>query len=117
MIQGGCPLGTGTGGPGYHFPDEFSPDLKHDSAGILSMANAGPGSNGSQFFITHLATSWLDGKHTIFWKILDQTDMDVVNTIEEDDIIERIEILDIVLPEETKEFVEKIKIAVESLVL
>lgn len=117
MIQGGCPLGTGTGGPGYNFADEFHPDLKHTSGGLLSMANAGPGTNGSQFFITHLETPRLDGRHTIFWKVVDQTDMDVVNTIQEDDLIERIEIHDITLPEETQEFVTTIKAAVQSLVL
>ena len=117
MIQGGCPLGTGTGGPGYNFADEFHPDLKHTSGGLLSMANAGPGTNGSQFFITHLETPRLDGRHTIFWKVVDQTDMDVVNTIQEDDLIERIEIHDITLPEETQEFVTTIKAAVQSLIL
>ena len=117
MIQGGCPLGTGTGGPGYNFADEFHPDLRHDEAGILSMANAGPGTNGSQFFITHLETSWLDGKHTVFGKVLDLTDMDVVNTIQEDDTIERIEIFDVTLPDETQEFADAIRVAVKSLVL
>ena len=117
MIQGGCPLGTGTWGPGYNFADEFSPDLKHTSGGLLSMANAWPGTNGSQFFITHIETPRLDNRHTIFWKVVDQTDMDVVNTIQEDDLIERIEIHDITLPEETQEFVTTIKAAVQSLIL
>lgn len=117
MIQGWCPLGTGTWGPGYNFADEFVSDLRHNSGGLLSMANAGPGTNGSQFFITHLETPRLDGRHTIFWKVVDQTDMDVVNMIQEDDIIERIEIHDVTLPDETKEFVETIKAAVKSLVL
>ena len=91
MIQGGCPLGTGTGNPGYKFDDEIHKDLKHDSPGILSMANAGPGTNGSQFFITHIPTPWLDGKHTVFGKTVDG--QSVVNSIAQDDIIESIEII------------------------
>jgi peptidyl-prolyl cis-trans isomerase B (cyclophilin B) len=90
MIQGGCPNGTGTGGPGYSFEDECREDLKHDKPGILSMANAGPNTNGSQFFITHVPTPWLDGKHTVFGTVIDQSDMKVVNSIKQGDRIESI---------------------------
>ncbi len=92
MIQGGCPLGTGTGGPGYQFEDEFCDDLRHDKKGILSMANAGPGTNGSQFFITHLETPWLDNKHTIFGEVISEEDMKVVNSIVQNDKILEIKI-------------------------
>ena len=92
MIQGGCPHGTGTGGPGYRFEDECSPAARHDAPGKLSMANAGPGTNGSQFFITHVATPWLDGKHTVFGEVLGDEDQAVVNAITGGDAIEAIEI-------------------------
>jgi FKBP-type peptidyl-prolyl cis-trans isomerase len=91
MVQGGCPLGTGTGGPGYNFPDEIDPSLKHEGPGALSMANAGPGTNGSQFFITHVATPWLDGKHTVFGHVV--SGQDVVNAIKTGDTIKTIEII------------------------
>jgi len=90
MIQGGCPMGTGTGGPGYKFEDECTPQLRHDKPGKLSMANAGPGTNGSQFFITHVATPWLDGKHTVFGEVLGADDQAVVDAIAMGDILESI---------------------------
>lgn len=92
MIQGGCPQGTGTGGPGYRFEDECRPDLKHDAPGKLSMANAGPGTNGSQFFITHVETPWLDGRHTVFGEVLGSEDQAVVDAIEMNDILESIDL-------------------------
>jgi len=94
MVQGGCPSGTGTGGPGYKFADECTPELKHDRPGILSMANAGPNTNGSQFFITHVPTDWLDGKHTVFGAVNGPEDQEVVNSISMGDTIQSIEILD-----------------------
>ncbi len=90
MVQGGCPQGTGTGGPGYRFEDEFDASLRHDKPGVLSMANAGPGTNGSQFFITHGATPWLDGKHTVFGEVLGDDDQNVVNAIKQGDSIEKV---------------------------
>lgn len=92
MIQGGCPNGDGRGGPGYNFEDEFNNELKHDTGGKLSMANAGPNTNGSQFFITHTATPWLDGKHTVFGAVQSESDQDIVNSIEQGDIINEIKI-------------------------
>jgi len=92
MVQGGCPLGSGTGGPGYRFEDECHRDRKHDRPGILSMANSGPGSNGSQFFITHVETPWLDGRHTVFGAVLSADDQSVVNAIRQGDAIESLRV-------------------------
>lgn len=95
MIQGGDPTGSGSGGPGYKFADEAAAlKLKHDSPGVLSMANAGPNTNGSQFFITHVVTDWLNGKHAVFGKVADDTSQQVVNAIEQGDIINTVEIVE-----------------------
>jgi peptidyl-prolyl cis-trans isomerase B (cyclophilin B) len=90
MVQGGCPEGSGRGGPGYRFEDEFDATLRHDKPGVLSMANAGPGSNGSQFFITHGPTPWLDGKHSVFGSVVGAEDQAVVDAIVQGDRIDKV---------------------------
>lgn len=104
MIQGGCPLGNGTGGPGYKFEDEFVPTLIHDRPGLLSMANAGPNTNGSQFFITHVPTPWLNGKHTVFGCVMGKEDMAVVNSVVKGDAL-----ISVRIDGDTKALMEKAK--------
>ncbi|MCE9591900.1 MAG: peptidylprolyl isomerase [Planctomycetes bacterium] len=94
MIQGGDPLGTGTGGPGYRFADEFNPELTFDRPYLLAMANAGPGTNGSQFFITHVPTPWLDRKHSVFGQVVDKASQDVVNAIRQGDVMKTVTVSD-----------------------
>ncbi len=103
MVQGGCPDGMGTGGPGYNFEDEFVSSLRHDGPGVLSMANAGPGTNGSQFFITHLQTPWLDDNHTVFGKVISEDDQAVIDAIEGNDKIESI-----IIEGDAKELLDKV---------
>ncbi len=109
MVQGGCPDGLGTGGPGYKFEDEFVPGLRHDRPGILSMANAGPKTNGSQFFITHVPTDWLDGKHTVFGSVITNGDMEVVNSIRQGD-----RMTSVTIQGDTTELLEKISSKLKS---
>jgi peptidyl-prolyl cis-trans isomerase B (cyclophilin B) len=116
MIQGGCPFGDGRGGPGYKFQDEFVRELRHSKPGILSMANAGPQTNGSQFFITHVPTPWLDGKHTVFGEVLSEADQGVVNKIAQGDKIKSISIEGDVteLMESIKPIIEKWNAALDA---
>ncbi len=111
MIQGGDPTGTGSGGPGYKFIDEFKEGVVFDKSGILAMANAGPNTNGSQFFITHVPTDWLNYRHTIFGEVIDDNDQKVVDSIEQGDSIENIEIIGDIskLYEQNKEFYESVR--------
>lgn len=109
MIQGGCPQGRGTGGPGYRFEDEFDASLRHDRPGRLSMANAGPGTNGSQFFITHVPTPWLDDAHSIFGQVKDAEDQAVVDAIAQGDKIESVTVsgdVDVVLDAQSERVAE-----------
>jgi len=108
MVQGGCPQGSGTGGPGYRFEDECSPQARHDAPGKLSMANAGPGTNGSQFFITHVETGWLDGKHTVFGELVDADDQAVIDAIAMGDTIEKVTVegVDAVLEQQSDRIAE-----------
>ena len=118
MIQGGCPIGTGTGDPGYKFKDEFHQDLKHDRPGILSMANSGPNSNGSQFFITHLETPWLDKKHSVFGAVADDKSQSIVNAIEQNDSIKEIDIVgEMDIDDDLKEMIDDWNGVLETIML
>jgi peptidyl-prolyl cis-trans isomerase B (cyclophilin B) len=108
MIQGGCPLGDGRGGPGYKFPDEFVTELRHSKPGIFSMANSGPQTNGSQFFITHVATPWLDGKHTVFGEVISDADQKVVNQIAQGD-----KIISVTIEGDVSELMENVSLMIE----
>jgi len=104
MIQGGCPFGDGRGGPGYKFHDEFVKELRHSKPGIFSMANSGPQTNGSQFFITHVATPWLDGKHTVFGEVVSDADQKIVNQIAQGD-----KIISVTFEGDIAELIESVK--------
>lgn len=108
MIQGGCPSGDGRGGPGYNFPDEFVTELRHSKPGIFSMANSGPQTNGSQFFITHVATPWLDGKHTVFGEVVSDADQKVVNQIAQGD-----KIISVTIEGDVSELMENVSLMIE----
>jgi peptidyl-prolyl cis-trans isomerase B (cyclophilin B) len=108
MIQGGCPFGDGRGGPGYKFPDEFVKELRHSKHGIFSMANAGPQTNGSQFFITHVPTPWLDGKHTVFGEVVSEADQKVVNQIAQGD-----KIISVTIEGDVSDLMENIRMMIE----
>jgi len=108
MIQGGCPAGDGRGGPGYTFQDEFVKELRHSKPGIFSMANSGPQTNGSQFFITHVATPWLDGKHTVFGEVVSDTDQKVVNQIAQGD-----KIISVTIEGNVSELMENVSLMIE----
>jgi peptidyl-prolyl cis-trans isomerase B (cyclophilin B) len=108
MIQGGCPSGDGRGGPGYKFPDEFVKELRHSKPGIFSMANAGPQTNGSQFFITHVATPWLDGKHTVFGEVVSDADQKIVNQIAQGD-----KIISVTIEGDVSELMENVSLMIE----
>jgi peptidyl-prolyl cis-trans isomerase B (cyclophilin B) len=108
MIQGGCPAGDGRGDPGYRFPDEFVTELRHSKPGIFSMANSGPQTNGSQFFITHVATPWLDGKHTVFGEVVSDADQKVVNQIAQGD-----KIISVTIEGDISELMENVSLMIE----